>query len=80
MSCPTCALHRGGFASEAEYMSFRRALSAGVEAGHLTKSPNEPSKGPFLKSLYSCNRCGACWVLSAPDQSYRGAWEEVACK
>jgi len=79
MSCSECLLHRGGFSSEGDYLNFRKALSKAVDAGHLTKSQHDSLEGPFLKLRYVCGHCGSCWVLSVPDQAYRGGWEEAAC-
>lgn len=80
MSCPICAIHKGGFLSEAAYVAFDKKLSRAMTNCDLTEIEREEPCGPFLKFRYLCNRCGSCWLLSVPDQAFRGGWEEITCK
>ena len=78
MSCSKCALHRRDFASESDYFKFSKTLSESVTKGDLTKIGHEQPEGPYLRIRYACMHCGANWILSVPDQAFRGEWREIA--
>ena len=65
--------------SEASYVGFSKKLSGAVSSGDLKRDERPLPSGPFVRVRYACNRCGACWLLSAPDQAFRGEWEEIKC-
>lgn len=79
MSCSACTIHRDGFSSEAAYLDFEKKLSDVIAKGDLKEAGRVHQSGPFLKLRYVCNRCGSCWMLSVPDQAFRGGWELVPC-
>lgn len=77
MSCETCRLHKGEFSSESEYLRFKKNLALSVENDDLKKMDKKFVNEPFLKIQYSCNHCGASWLLLVPDQAFRGGWQEI---
>lgn len=77
MTCANCAIHKGGFASEAAYEAFESTLQAAVSKGEFVFLGKDPSGGAFLKQLYQCAKCGERWEFVAPDQAFRGAWKQL---
>lgn len=77
MSCAVCAIQKGAFRTEADYREFRTKLAKRVDSGNLEKVADESGSGPFYVFRFACRRCGACWILSVPDQAFRGGWEEI---
>lgn len=63
--------------SEASYASFSKKLSEAVAKGDMKRDEAPPRAGAFLRIGYACRHCESHWVLSVPDQAFRGAWEEV---
>lgn len=79
MTCLACNIHSGSFKTETDYLTFNRKLLGKIESGELKKIGQEAPSGPLYKFKYSCSICGACWLLSVPDQAFRGGWEHISC-
>jgi hypothetical protein len=72
MSCEICQIHKGSFKTEAEFVDVSEKISALVEKSlfvELEKCEIEP---PFVMLRYKCKSCGEVWLLSVPDQAFRG--------
>jgi len=77
MICKNCSIHKGSFSTESVFLDFKKKLSAMTEEGYLKKLNQIDSVGPFIKWKYECCLCNQKWVLSYPDQAFRGGWEKV---
>lgn len=75
MSCVQCSLHNNGFATEKEFSEFENLLETLVKAGKLIFLERNPDSR-FIEINYQCKNCDAIWVLSIPDQAFRGGWHE----
>lgn len=73
MSCIQCNLHRGEFRSEHEFSQFYNLITDLVSSSKLIKI-DEKSNFEFFVVRYKCSFCNTIWVLSIPDQAYRGGW------
>jgi hypothetical protein len=66
------------FESEAALIRFERLLRQAVDSGVLTKMhPVSRVKACISEDHYRCSHCGTIWVLSFPDQAYRGSCQPL---
>lgn len=75
MSCIKCDLHKNGFKTEEEFSKFDILVSNYVQKGQMVELGKKINTR-FLEVRYKCSTCKAVWVLSFPDQAYRGGWYE----
>ncbi len=75
MSCMQCNLHKGGFKTESEFSQFDNLINGLVESGQLVDLGRKLD-ARFFEVRYQCSSCGKMWILSFPDQAYRGGWHE----
>lgn len=72
--CSTCNIHDGKFESESDYILVDEKISKLVMDNKLKKISDGSTKNFFFKEVYQCVLCHQIWVLSHPDQAYRGGW------
>lgn len=75
MSCVQCDLHKNGFQTENEFTDFEDLLGQLVRSAQFERLGRK-SEARFFEVRYKCNNCNAIWILSIPDQAYRGGWHE----
>lgn len=75
MSCQQCKLHQGGFKTEDEFIQFEKKINNLIKSGQLEELARKDNSR-FFESRFRCNTCNAVWILSYPDQAYRGDWRE----
>jgi hypothetical protein len=76
VKCEVCQrITKDRFESEADFVAHERLLQKLIESGDLKKrTPMAHSRRSkyFFEAYYSCARGGEPFVLSHPDQAYRG--------
>jgi hypothetical protein len=66
------------FESEAALIRFERLLRQSVDSGVLAKMhPVSRADACISEDHYRCSNCGTIWVLSFPDQAYRGSCQPL---
>jgi hypothetical protein len=71
-SCKICHIHKGTFKSEAQFGYVREKISALIVQELFVKIEAEDIASPFLVLRYKCKNCNEVWVLTLPDQAFRG--------
>jgi hypothetical protein len=75
MSCINCKLHKSNFKTEKEFREFDNLLQQLIKDGKII-CLGEKKGSRFFSIRYQCQCCNAIWILSIPDQSFRGGWCE----
>ncbi len=75
MSCSYCKLHKGVFKTEYEFSAFEKLIDRLVVKGKLLELGRKEGSR-FFEFRYQCSTCSKIWILSFPDQAYRGGWHE----
>jgi hypothetical protein len=75
MSCISCNFYEGGFKTENDFREFEDLLQRLVRDEKFV-CLGEIINSKFFDIRYQCKCCGTAWVLSIPDQSFRGGWRE----
>jgi hypothetical protein len=75
MSCIACNLHNGNFKTEKNFHELNELLQQLVENSKFEFLGKKESTR-FLEVRYLCRYCNTIWILSVPDQAFRGGWRE----
>jgi len=75
MSCKVCLIHKGEFSTESQYRALKERIASLIENGDM-EYLGEVKPSVFYEDRYQCKKCGQVWILSTPDQAFRGGWEE----
>lgn len=72
--CKICNIHAGQFNTEKKYLDFNKKLRWLLAQGFIEKCKFNDKSLPFFISEYKCIQCNKYWILTIPDQSFRGDW------
>jgi hypothetical protein len=72
MSCEICYIHQGAFKSEDQLIHIREKINELIAENMLEELEEVDFASPFLTLRYKCKRCEVIWVLTLPDQAFRG--------
>lgn len=77
MICETCSIHKEKFKTQNNYLAFKKELYFLVSEGLLKMLKQFDNNSPFDFYIYQCNVCKKKWLLSVPDNAFRGGWKEL---
>lgn len=75
MSCINCKLRNGSFKTEKDFREFEELLQNLVKDS-IFLCLGQINESRFFEIKYQCQCCNTIWILSIPDQSFRGGWRE----
>ena len=77
MSCKKCLVHSGKFNTSEDFKLVKQKITLLVQQGEMECLGEASLASPYIEIIYKCLLCGQKWMLSHPDQAYRGSFKEV---